>query len=205
MRHVGHRPASFFRLCRCVFPTCARIWIGSDQFLDSLHPVTEAFTHHRIGSFDPNGIPNPVVCISQDNGCLLWLSTQDGLYSFNPTTGSIAHFIHDPSDPSSLSSNDIKSAGEDKQGKLWVVSSEGLDLLDRSTRKVTHHIALNIPARESSFYEDRLGPFWIIFASGEGLMVLDRKTNTLTRYSLYDEKSAQAIEYGVYAMLEDQD
>src|SRR5260370_42543934 len=94
---------------------------------------------------------------------------------------------------------------DDNQGKLWVVRSEGLDIIERNTRKVTHHIALNIPARESSFYEDRLGTFWIIFGSGNGLMVLDRKTNTLTRYSLYDEKSGQAIEDGVYAMLEDQD
>jgi signal transduction histidine kinase/ligand-binding sensor domain-containing protein len=181
------------------------LWIGTDQSLDSFDPVTEAFTHHRIGSFDPNGIPNPVVYISQDNGGVLWLSTQDGLYSFNPTTGSISHFVHDPKDPSSLSSNDIKSAGEDKEGRLWVVNSEGLDLLDRSTGKVTHHIALNFSSREASFFEDRLGTFWIIFGSGNGLMVLDRKTNTLTRYSLYDEKSGRAIEGGVYAMLEDKD
>ena len=181
------------------------LWIGTDQSLDSFDPVTEAFTHHRIGSFDPNGIPNPVVYISQDNGGVLWLSTQDGLYSFNPTTGSIANFVHDPKDASSLSSNDIKSAGEDKEGRLWVVNSEGLDLLDRSTGKITHHIAFNFSSREASFYEDRLGTFWIIFGSGNGVMVLDRKTNTLTRYSLYDEKSGQAIKGGVYAMLEDKD
>jgi len=180
------------------------LWIGTDESLDSFDPVTEAFTHHRIGSFDPNGITIPVANISQDNSGLLWLSTQDGLYSLNPTTGAIAHYIHDPKDPSSLSSNDIKSAGEDREGRLWVATSEGLDLLVRSTGKVPLHKTLNVSAREFSFYEDRLGLFWI-YGSGDGVMVFDRRTNRLTLYSLYYQESGRPIRSGVYAMLEDED
>ena len=79
------------------------LWVGTDQSLDSFDAATESFTHHAIGSFDPNGIPFPVTHISQDNSGLLWLSTQDGLYSLDPRTGSRARYLHDPKDPSVLS------------------------------------------------------------------------------------------------------
>jgi signal transduction histidine kinase/ligand-binding sensor domain-containing protein len=181
------------------------LWIGTDQSLDSFDPATEAFIHHAIGSFDPNGIPFPVTHISQDNSGLLWLSTQDGLYSLDPRTGSRVHYLHDPTDSSSLSSNDIKSTGEDKEGRFWVASSEALDLFDRSRGKIFLHITLHVSAQEISFYEDRFGVFWILYSSGDGVMVLDRGTKRLTRYSLYDQKTGRAIKGGVYAMLEDED
>jgi signal transduction histidine kinase/ligand-binding sensor domain-containing protein len=181
------------------------LWIGTDQSLDSFDPVREAFTHHAIGSFAPNGIPFFVKHISQDSSGLLWLSTQDGLYSLDPRTNSRAHYLHDPKDPSSLSSNDIRSTGEDKQGRFWVTSSEALDLFNRSAGKVLLHIALHVSAQQLSFYEDHFGVFWILYNSGDGVMVLDRSTNHLIRYSLYDQKTGRPIKGGVYAMLEDED
>ena len=86
-----------------------------------------------------------------------------------------------------------------------MASSEALDLFNRSTGKVLLHIALHVSAQEVSFYEDRFGVFWIFYTSGDGVMVLDRSTNHLTRYSLYDQKTGRPIQGGVYAMLEDED
>ena len=181
------------------------LWIGTDQSLDRFDPTTESFAHFRIDSFDSNGVPIFVVHICQDRSGLLWLSTSNGLYSLNPATGSIGHYRHDPRDPSSLSSNDIKSAGEDKDGRLWVANAEGLDVLDRSTGKVLQHVGLKVVAREFSFYEDHFGVFWIFDGSDDGMAVLDRTTNRVTRYSLYDQRSGRAIKGGVYSMLEDRD
>jgi signal transduction histidine kinase/ligand-binding sensor domain-containing protein len=172
------------------------LWISSGQFLDRLDPATGKFRRFAV----------PFVRrISQDNAGTLWLATDEGLYNLDPTSGGIHKFSHDPKNPGSLASNDIKSSGEDRNGQFWVATNEGLDQFDRKTGKVSLHIPLHESLREFSFYEDRLGTFWIIYASGNGLASFDRKTNTVTRYSFYEREPPSTGLTGVQAMLEDKD
>ena len=49
--------------------------------------------------------------------CMRWILRLEGFRRFS----------HDPGDPASLESNDIKSTGEDKEGAFWVATSDGLD------------------------------------------------------------------------------
>ncbi|MBV8436106.1 MAG: hypothetical protein JOY95_01160 [Silvibacterium sp.] len=172
------------------------LWVGCNHFLNRLNTQTETFTQY----------PVPYVFdISQDASGKLWLSTPTGLYTLDPASGDIRRYVHDPSDPASLESNDIKSTGEDREGQFWVATSEGLDAFDRSTGRVT----LRIPIRESSypfsFYEDRYGVFWIYHVSGDSLAVYDRKTNVLTGYSFQGESPSASSVTGVTGMLEDKD
>ena len=171
------------------------LWIGCDRFLNKFEPATETFTRYPVPDVNH---------ISQDTAGALWLATGTGLYKLDPATGRIRQYSHDPNDPSSLCSNNVKSSGEDKEGRFWVANSEGLDEFDRRTGKVRLHIPLHEPSREFSFYEDRFGVFWIIHASGNGLAVFDRKTNTLTHYSFLEQEPPSAALTGVMAMLEDQ-
>ena len=91
------------------------LWIGCDQFLDRFDPTTEKFTHYRIESGASGSVPLTVAHISQDRAGMLWLATGDGLYGFDPGAGKITHrYSHDPNNPSSLSSNDLRAAGEDR-------------------------------------------------------------------------------------------
>jgi ligand-binding sensor domain-containing protein/signal transduction histidine kinase len=170
------------------------LWVGCDQFLNKFNRATETFTRY----------PVPFVKhISQDAAGMLWLATGTGLYGLDPATGRIRHYSHDPNDPSSLSSNDVKSSGEDKEGKFWVANSESLDEFDRMAGKVRLHIPLDEPSSEVPFYEDRFGVFWIFDAFRKGLAVFDRKTNTLTHYSFHElEPPSTALT--VMAMIEDQ-
>ena len=170
------------------------LWIACRQFLDRLDPATEKFTRFAV----------PFVRrISQDSAGTLWLATGNGLYSLDPTSGGIRKYFHDAKDPASLESSDIKSSAEDRTGQFWVATSEGLDQFDRRAGRVTLHIPLHESLREFSFYEDHLGVFWVIYASGNGLAVFDRKTNTLTPYSFYEQEPPGTGLSGVQAMLED--
>ena len=168
------------------------LWVGCDQFLNKLDPATETFTHYSVPF---------VTHISQDTAGMLWLASRTGFYGLDPPTGRLRQYSHDPNDPSSLSSNDVKSSGEDKGGRFWVANTEGLDEFDRRTGKVTLHIPCHEPSSVLSFYEDRFGVFWI-FRSG--LAVFDRKTNTLTHYSFHEVESLSTALTGVTAMLEDE-
>jgi PAS domain S-box-containing protein len=180
------------------------LWVGCDEFLDKFNPVTETFTHYRIDTRDAQGETVPVTHISQDHVGTLWLSTLRGLFRFDPSTGQAVRYRRDANNPFSLNSDEVKQTGEDSTGTFWVVTSEGLDAFDRDTGRVTLHVPLREP-REMSFHEDRSGVFWIVHATGGGLAMFDRKTNTLTHYSFHDGHLSDALPNGVMAMLEDRD
>jgi ligand-binding sensor domain-containing protein len=135
---------------------------------------------------------------------MLWLGTIRGLYRFDPSTGQITHYRHDPNNPFSLSSDEIRTTGEDREGTFWVGTRKGLDAFDRDTGKVTLHVPLE-NLSDKSFYEDRFGVFWIFQITGGGLAVFDRKTNTVTRYSFHKGHLADALLTGVMTVLEDRD
>jgi ligand-binding sensor domain-containing protein/signal transduction histidine kinase len=181
-----------------------RLWVGCDYGVDRYDPVTETFIHYRLGPAVSPGAPGGVRHMSQGPADILWLSTGNGLYGLDPTTGELTHFRHDPSDPSSLASDDVKSSGADRSGDFWVATSKGLDLLDRDNGRVREHVPLS-EERDFSFHEDREGIFWILYASGNGLAVLDRKTGQLTPYSFGKENLPTHPLTGVSSMLEDQD
>jgi ligand-binding sensor domain-containing protein len=171
------------------------LWVGCHQFLNKFERATETFTRYPI----------PFVSqISQDAAGMLWLATRAGLYGLDTQTRRIQHYTHNPIDLLSLSSNDIKSTDEDKEGRFWVANTEGLDEFDRRTGKVTLHIAVHEPSSGLSFYEDRFGTFWIYHVSSNVLEAFDRKTNTLTHYLLQEQERSGSAFTGITAMIEDQ-
>jgi PAS domain S-box-containing protein len=169
------------------------LWVGCDQFLNKFNRETETFIRYPIPFVNH---------ISQDSAGTMWLATVKGLYSLNPATGTIRQYPHNPNDPSSLG-NDVKSTGEDKEGRFWVVNVGHLDEFDRRTGKVTRHIPIPGAALGFGFYEDRFGIFWIFHDAPNALSVFDPKTNTLTNYSFHElEPSGTALTV-VMAMTED--
>jgi PAS domain S-box-containing protein len=169
-------------------------WVSCGQLLNRFDLATETFTQYSVPFVNQ---------ISEDANHLLWLATGKGLYSLNPVTGEIRGFSHDLGNPRSLSSNDVKFSGEDRQGNFWVATGEGLDEFDRTIGEVRLHIPLREPLREFSFYEDRFGLFWILHASGDGLAIFDRKTTTLIPYSFYTHALSPTAVAGARTMLED--
>jgi ligand-binding sensor domain-containing protein/signal transduction histidine kinase len=180
------------------------LWIGCDEFLDKFDPVTETFTHYYIDTKNAQGETVPITHISQDHMGILWLATSRGLYRLDPSNGRTIRYHHDPNNPLSLSTDEIKATGEDRKGTFWAATSEGLDAFDRDTGKITLHVPLH-ERGEMSFYEDRFGVFWIIHVTGTGLAVFDRNTNTLTPYSFHKGPLSDTIPTGVMAILEDRD
>jgi signal transduction histidine kinase/ligand-binding sensor domain-containing protein len=124
------------------------------------------------------------------------------LYALDRATGKIRRYSHDPNDLSSISSNVILLSGEDKAGRFWVANTGGLDEFDRGTGKVILHNPLAEHPGSFLFYEDLFGTFWIFNVSGNPLAVFDRKTNTLTYYSLHNE-TLPATAFAIRAVCED--
>ena len=167
---------------------------------DSLH---ETFTHYRL---DAGEVANYVSPISQDRTGMLWLATGSGLFRLNPDTAQIIHSVHDPANPSSLGSNQVRYTLEDRTGRFWVADGENLEEFDRESGRVLSRVRLSAGIRLISFYEDHLGVFWITYitsSTGSGLVVLDRSTNRLIPYSICDRKSGKELPAGFMAATED--
>ena len=179
------------------------LWVGCDQFLDRFDSVHETFTHYRI---DTGEVGNYVSEISQDRTGMLWLATGSGLFGLNPDTGHIIHHVHDPSNASSLSSNQVRCTLEDRSGRFWVADGENLEEFDRESGRVLSRLRLSEGLRLISLYEDHFGVFWITYVAnkrGSGLAVLDRSTNSLIPYSIYDGKSGKELPAGFMGVTED--
>jgi signal transduction histidine kinase/ligand-binding sensor domain-containing protein len=191
-----------------------KLWVGSDEFLDMYDPEAETFTHFRSDRLDPGRFEGVLFDISQDRAGMIWLATDHGLNRLDPAKRRIVRYQNQPGDPTSLSSNLVRSTFEENNGTFWVATSEGLDLFDRPTGKVTQHIPLpdNFPrpGRSNpylliSFCEDHSGVLWVTFSYGYGLAVVDRWANRLTFYSLNSASTDNTLQSGVRAIHEDED
>jgi ligand-binding sensor domain-containing protein len=161
------------------------LWVGCDHSLDRFDSVTETFTHYQIEAAAPGELANAVDQISQDRAGLLWLATGKGLFSLNPDTGQVIHYVHDPSNPFSLVDNKVQCTLEDRSGRFWVVDNDDLEEFDRESGRVRLRIRLDKGVHDASLYEDHLGTLWITYetpGNGSGLAAFDRPSNRLTAW-----------------------
>ena len=180
------------------------LWVGSDGFLDSFDARSEVFTPHGVTPEGEQSGPVNVSCMSQDSSGMLWLCTRSGLYGVDPLTQRTIALRHRPGDPSSLASDAIQFVGEDRRGALWIGTATGLDLLDRSSRRVVSHLPLSESSRGMAFHEDRFGAFWIIHGADGQLAVFDRTANALTTWKPSSiDAAADPVMFS--SMLEDRD
>jgi len=180
-----------------------KLWVGSSQNVDCLDPVTEKCTHFKLETENASEFTGRVFSICQGSDGLIWLATGSGLRRVDPATGRVTQYRHNAKDPQSLSSDDVKYVGMDRQGTFWVATSEGLDAFDQKAGKVTVHVALP-DSLHIGFYEDHVGIFWIFHTSGSGLATYDRKTRQLTTISFAQKTTADGPPLtGVRSMLED--
>jgi len=202
-----NHPAQPDSLCAVFVPALFRdrsgnLWMGCEDGLDRYDPSTETFTHYSIDSQPAPLWTDAVTYIYQDPSGALWLATGRGLARLDPQSHRVTWFRHRAADPSSLGSDDIRFCGEDRQGVLWVATSEGLDAFDPRTGHVRFHVPLRDPYGQS-FTEDREGVFWILYDSGNGLAVLNRKTGHVTRYSFVARDRPGTALTGTCCMLQD--
>jgi len=57
------------------------LWVGCDRALDKFDPVTETFTHFRIGRKGTNESFGPGIDIKEDPNGKLWVATLKGLFT----------------------------------------------------------------------------------------------------------------------------
>lgn len=111
--------------------TNGTIWIGTSAGLDKYNPANDSFTHYLHNKSDSNSISaGEVIKLFSDSKGNLWIGTWNGglnklVVSPKDNTIKFLHYKKDMNDPASINDNRIMSLAEDKEGNLWIGTSDG--------------------------------------------------------------------------------
>jgi ligand-binding sensor domain-containing protein/signal transduction histidine kinase len=172
------------------------IWAGTWNGLSRFDPQSGSFTTYRHNPQDPHSLAgNAISVIYEDRAGLLWIGTNthpttttqdgpEGLSLLDKRTGRATVFRHDPDNPSSLSDDGINAIHEDRIGRIWIATNNGLNLFEHQTGVFTHYLEEDLPVGSvMGILEDEAGNLWL--SSGSvGLVRFDPESGTIRRFGL---------------------
>jgi diguanylate cyclase (GGDEF)-like protein len=167
LRHDGQNPTSLVddRILTLALDRFGSLWVGTESGLDRWDGAQRTFVHYHHG--------NQISAVREARTGGLWVGTFDGGLVRMGSDGHVAQvYRHDPHQPTSLASDDVRAILQDQAGHLWIGTPEGLDLLDPETGQSVHYrqdLSDAQSLRDSdiiSLYEDESGLFWVGTRSG---------------------------------------
>ena len=130
--------------------------------------------------------------IVEDHAGKLLLCTNGGLFAFDKKTKAFVLYTYNPAGNSSIRrtrhySNLVWTAFEDKENALWLGTLGSLTRLDRATGKFTYYQD-RLPRFQwiQNFYEDNEYHLWASSYNGGGLLMYDKRKDTMKRLSEKD-------------------
>lgn len=133
------------------------LWIGTQEGLVRYDGAS--FRVYKSDPRDPGTLGGSYVraLLAAADG-KLWVGTfSGGLSVYDPASETFTHYRHDPDDPGnprSLSHDRVEGLAEDRAGRIWAATYEGLDRLDPRTGRIEHF--RHDPAHPRSLAEDRV-------------------------------------------------
>ena len=138
-----------------------------------------------------------MVYIEEDLNSNLWIASHNnGLFKYDRSSGRFIHFLHNPDDSTTISSNRINNTLLDSRQQLWMIHADSLvDKMDVTTHEITRFrhdpndstsISNNRASNNgfivkwASICEDSLGQVWIY--TQNGLNRYNRNQNNFIRY-----------------------
>ncbi|SEO95901.1 Two component regulator propeller [Mucilaginibacter gossypiicola] len=139
-------------------------------------------------------------------GNMLWLATNEGLYSFDLQKKTTKLFQH-TNDPSSISSNQVGKIYLDNEGVLWAATENGFDKFDSSSNRFIHHF--HHSALSNFFNEDvfrdilEVSPHEYWLATDAGLKIYNEETQQFKHYYNDDKNPNSIASNHIYNLLKD--
>lgn len=144
-----------------------KIWIGSYSGLTVFDPETERFS--RFSSTFPmtpgRAASRSVNTVLKDNrGRCFWIGSYIGLFRYDQTRKELLRYPSDPSDPETLSNDQVRCLYLDGKGRLWIGTALGLNRFDRATGKFARYTKREGLSNEviNGISGDARGNIWVI-------------------------------------------
>lgn len=165
------------------------IWISLDNGVDIFDTATDRFRHFDVRTDDGVGIEGQTIEIIEDSDGEIWISTvNSGIFRYNPDSGLLTSYRHDPDDEYSLSQDYVSILYQSKDGTIWVGTySEGLCAFAKRDGRFTRYrkgdgggSGLSSDSIDA-ITEDSYGNLWIGTVNN-GLDRFDRNAGTFTNF-----------------------
>jgi signal transduction histidine kinase/ligand-binding sensor domain-containing protein/DNA-binding response OmpR family regulator len=182
------------------------LWIATRNGLNRFDFRKDRFTrffHDSLTGNSPSG--NWINIVYCDMKGTIWAGTNNaGLNRIESVVNEndfvFTHFMNNPFDKSSISSNDIRAIFEDSKGRFWIGTSRGLNLMDLHSGKFSRFkpadkndsILTNEEIR--CIYEDKKGIIWI--GTTQGLVRWDETEGSIKRF-LHDPDNLKSLSHSV--------
>ena len=155
-----------------------RIYALSEDLHNNLWVGTMGRGLNRLdaqsGRFTRRNMTNSTLCFDyissmyRDKNNLLWISTTNGLATYDYINQTFKCFQNQPENSNSLIGNYVVNCFEDSRGFFWICTKNGLELLDRS-KNLFRHFTLTDGLPSNSVHgivEDKSGNLWISSKNG---------------------------------------
>ena len=168
-----------------------RLWIGTIDGLNLFDREKDQFIRCNIGKATTK---IPINDIRVDSQHQMWLGTSYGLCKYNYDEGTAEWYVHDPTNPNSLSHDVIFSLSLDQNDNLWIGTFEGgVNKFTSSTNTFTRFLHVpNDPSticsnKIKSILSDEQGQVWI-GSFDKGVSVLNSQGQLLRHYQYFATK-----------------
>jgi signal transduction histidine kinase/ligand-binding sensor domain-containing protein/CheY-like chemotaxis protein len=128
-----------------------------------------------------------VSCLSVDNNNNIWIGyVTEGIDVFNQKTHTITSYQNDPKNENSLNNNTIFSITQNTDGKIFIGTNRGLNILDTKTTIFNHYITSesNVSLLSNTIQNIFIGSegtIWIACWAG-GVSMFDKRFGKFTLY-----------------------
>ena len=157
------------------------LWVGTHNGVDKIVISSNPFENHIRGEQSLQLDRGAVLSLCEDRNSMLWVGLWggglDALRKVGGRYRRVAHFDHQATGALRLPANDVGSILEDRTGRLWVGTQEGLTMLtpDRKRLVVDRHVredSMSLAGNEiGRVYEDLSGRIWVCTTAGLSLLL----------------------------------
>jgi diguanylate cyclase (GGDEF)-like protein/PAS domain S-box-containing protein len=111
------------------------LWVATERGLLRLDPRRGSIEQVALGSYSNASIRSLMLA---RNGAL-WIGTaNNGALRYSPFDGEVLHYGFRENDPHQLSHPAVHAMLEDRRGRIWLGTGDGLDLLDPANGQLRH-------------------------------------------------------------------
>ncbi|WP_316785904.1 two-component regulator propeller domain-containing protein [Pedobacter frigiditerrae] len=156
------------------------IWVGTFGGYRIINSKTLKVKNVGINTFMGNG--SSVLSFSLGNSNKMWVGTNVGLLAVDLKSGITEKFIHNPSDPNSLSNNSISTIIKDESGRIYFGTNRGLNMLINENGQFKAFLQPSSNKLSDNVIYDaslaKQGKIWM--GTEEGVSIFDTKTQTFS-------------------------
>jgi ligand-binding sensor domain-containing protein/DNA-binding CsgD family transcriptional regulator len=154
------------------------LWIGTwGGGLNAYDRESDTFTYYKNSPEYPLPIPcMEISCLHEEAGNI-WIGSISGLLYFNRGNQSFARYMHDPSNPDSLTDNHVTAIIKGRKGALWIGTRNGLDKFNPHT-SLFRHFKHN-PRRKTSLNSNHIT---CLLLDHQQILWIGTDTGGLNRY-----------------------